>query len=384
MVRNTLYRALKAIGPFRRVVRYLRARLDIYRPNVWVLEGTERWSGECLKVVVTGQLEHRNFLANLVFGGPWAEITRRRMWLWNIFRLANRRGTDYGLVMVDTAVPSCRAYEKYGWFLVPAWIRTEVDLMTAAEQIKRSTSIKSDLSKIRKNRFEFEIRTGEDEFEHFYHETYIPYARNVYGDMAFLDTYEDMKNKVGICEFLVITQDTGQIAEQMLLYEDGGIRAYALGIKGANREYVKQGALAAVYYFSILYATRKGHKKLHLGGARPFVKDGVLQYKKKWGARIVGNTSRWFVFKVVHESVATRAFLAKNPFVYESDGKLVGAVFIDDGTFCSNEEVKRIERDYHDLGLGSVRIFDLSHTRTTDASNLFPQVSESDVAVRRI
>ena len=77
-----------------------------------------------------------------------------------------------------------------------------------------------------------------------------------------------------------------EIAGSLIAYKGHNARLWCFGIKDANPDYVKMGAFGALYYFSFQYLKNKGFKQVGVGGSRPFLNDGVLNYKKKWGLRI--------------------------------------------------------------------------------------------------
>jgi hypothetical protein len=143
-------------------------------------------------------------------------------------------------------------------------------------------------------------------------------------------------------------------------------------VKDGDPAHVKAGVLAALYYFSMSHLINKGYQRLHLGATRPFLRDGVLQYKKKWGTRIVGSSRRWFVLNPLRNIIGVKAFLANNPFVFESDSGLNGALFVGQAPSFSDDEVYKLQEYCHELGIQSVKIFRFpeQHWSQSDSKNL--------------
>jgi len=354
-----IYRLLRVITPLRAAVRAVRQVLGRHRVLTWRLEGSERVSGHPLTVFFAGQFENKNYIADLAFDGSHTETACRKMWLWNVFKLAKERSGDYALVIIDVQVPWYRLFKSPHAFLIPCWIRGEVDLAVASGQFKRSESVKSDLRKIRQNDLQYRVTRDEHEFDHFYHRMYLPYVTRTFGDRAYSMTYAEMMKELDHCELLLVKDDADDVAGMILVYDGAEVRAWSLGVKDGDPAYVKAGALAALYYFSMSHLINKGYQRLHLGATRAFLRDGVLLYKKKWGTRIVGSSRRWFVLNPLRNIIGVKAFLANNPFVFESDGRLNGALFVGQGPSFADDEVHKLQKDCRELGIQSLKIFRL-------------------------
>jgi len=353
-----LYRALRALKPLRGAVHVARGYLDIYHLPTWSLEGAERHSGQLLRIFFAGQLENKNYIARLAFGGNHTEIERGGVWLWSAYRFAGNERAGHDLAIIDSGASLARRMKGTDVFLIPNWIRGEIDLAVALQQIKKSESVKTDLRKIRQHGLSYEVTKDEREFEYFYHEMYLPYANETYAGMMYLMPHEDLRKFMARSELLWVKNGAEKIAGLMLLYDGAIIRAYALGVKDGDPQYVKSGALGAAYYFAIQHLTERGAQRLHLGGSRPFLRDGVLQYKKKWGIRIVDKSPQFFVLTRTRNTRAGMAFLANNPFFFETDGNLKGAIFIGRDMGIPDEATHRWRKEFQDMGISHVQAFD--------------------------
>jgi hypothetical protein len=80
-------------------------------------------------------------------------------------------------------------------------------------------------------------------------------------------------------------------------------------------DYVKKGAYMAIYYYTIEYLRKKNHKKFSLGSTRPFINDGILNFKLDWGANIVCEASSAFLLCILSNRKCTKDFLKNNPFL---------------------------------------------------------------------
>ena len=129
-------------------------------------------------------------------------------------------------------------------------------------------------------------------------------------------------------ELMLIHRNGVDVAGLMLIRHPTHAHAWALGVLDGEHAHVKAGALAAVYRFACQYSWSLGYRTIDMGMSRPFLNDGVLQYKKKWGLRLTTPNERLYVLRFEPRSEAARAFLQRNPFLYERDGGLHGAVFL--------------------------------------------------------
>lgn len=357
---SALYRALRAVKPLRSAVRKIRDFLGLYRLLSWFLEGTERYSGQPLRIYFAGHLESKNYIAGLAFAGSHTDIPRGRIWLWSAFRLTKNRHTTYDLSIIEMEVSLGRRLKSADAFVIPCWIRGELELAVADTQLKKSESVKTDFRKIRQHGYRYEVTKDEREIDRFYYEMYLPYAQRVYAGMTYLLSYADMNKAKGRYELISVKQDSEEIAGLILLYEESLVRAWMLGVKEGDPAHVKSGALAAVYCFAIQHLIERGNRMLHLGGSRPFLRDGVLQYKKKWGTQIVDHSAKWFVLNASRHTVAVKSFLANNPFFFETDGVLSGAIFVAKDIAMPDDAVRRWHKDFVDLGILHVKVFDLA------------------------
>jgi hypothetical protein len=62
---------------------------------------------------------------------------------------------------------------------------------------------------------------------------------------------------------------------------------------------LNDGAMAAIYYFSIMRAKERKALTMDMGWSRASISDGVLSYKRKWQAKI-------------HPAISNRVMYLKN------------------------------------------------------------------------
>lgn len=360
MLRFAVRNFLKRVAPLRKVVQALKTLEARYRDNVWILRGQERTSQEPLTIFFAGHLESKNYIAHLILGENWTESKKMRIRRKQVQRRARADNArhDLAIVQMDTIPPALARQPDV--FFVPCWVGSARDLHAAAELLRHSEKVKSDIRRIRKNHLGYRVTRDPREFERFYHTMYLPYIKRVYGDHAFLMTYEDMQAAIAQCELFLITQDGQDVAGGILVYEETECaRSWSVGVKDGDIGWVKAGALSALQHFQTQYLLDKGVIRLHCGASRPFLNDGALRFKKKWGAGIVDRTEKWFAILPLRGGAGVTAFLVNNPFIYERDGKLQSAFFLTADTQPSEADIVRLFHDLYMPGLDGVTLFRL-------------------------
>jgi hypothetical protein len=156
---------------------------------------------------------------------------------------------------------------------------------------------------------------------------------------------------------LLVKKQQEYIAGMLMGYSKKGVYLHPLGVKDGNFDYVKEGAIGALFYFPLIYSKEKGYKKVNYGLSRAFLKDGVFQFKKKRGMQVVGTSNKGFALKTLSISAAVKGFLLNNPFLYMDDMGFNGAVFIDNEQPLSAEEFKRIYKEYYLPGMSKLFIY---------------------------
>jgi hypothetical protein len=185
-----------------------------------------------------------------------------------------------------------------------------------------------------------------------------------------------MRSKFENCDLLLITKQEKEIAGILIVYEKSGPRLWSLGIQDSNMEYIKDGAVGALFYFSINYLHEKGFTKVKFGESRAFLRDGVLQYKKKWSQKIVGTSENGYALKILSHSEAVKGFLQQNPFIFESNGTLYGAVFMDEENPILYKEFEDIDKKHFSQGLAKLFVYNLEHSGMVDQKNIPKELSE--------
>ena len=200
---------------------------------------------------------------------------------------------------------------------VPLWLDTSrpFDAIVYGDRRGRG-SRKDDARRVRRLALRPRLARGTRAVERFRRELYEPYAARRFGDL-FLRVPAHAFRHAERRGWLLLLEDRDRTVAGALLERWGrDHRILAFGV--VLEDVIPSGLLLeACYYHTIRFATEAGFPRLSLGTARPLLADGVLRYKRKWGASL-GRPSTWETFALRYRNTpATRAALAAAPLVVD-------------------------------------------------------------------
>ena len=144
-------------------------------------------------------------------------------------------------------------------------------------------------------------------------------------------------------------------------------------------DYLKVGAIAAIYHFGLQYAQKKGFTKVDLGWSRAFLTDGALRYKRKMGTVITGAYDKAMALKLVSSNTASRSFLRNNPFIVENEYGLCGAVFVQSEAPPDEVATKQMDKDYGYPGLVKLSIYSLPQDEPLSKPKIMPHLPPNEI-----
>lgn len=321
---QTFFKKLHKLGSF--PIGYLRKRLKI---NVWSIDGTH--SGENkLKLLFMGNPTDQQFFSNLIFKNHARVDFVGNKWLWGAAGHLFKHRHQYDMIICQSRRKICNLLSSKKRLIIPDWVSCEIDLCRGVEGNKfHKKNMKQNIKRFMKNGYTYTISKDPKDFELFYHKMYKPYVSTRHrNDLVFI-SYDTIKNNFENGELILVMDGEKAIAGGIINYSmmKGIPRGTQLGVYNGDYEYVKKGALAAYYYYTMEYLKEKNYALFSLGGTRPFYNNGVLKHKLSWGAKIVGESSNAFLFCLTSGKRSLKKFLADNPFVCIDRNQLALAVY---------------------------------------------------------
>lgn len=356
---KTLTCFLWILSPFRRIC----TLFNILKPNVWIITGNEVLSRQELAIIYAGREKNKHFLVRLAFDSTFEENHIGKAWLWKLPEIAKEDDCDCSLMIAEVPCFYRTLLGKTKCFYVPSWISGGIDISVDNPSLfkHRNTSLKSDLSKIRRNKLQFEVTKDLSQLHNFYCNMYRPYIAKAHGNRAIEMSYEHVKSKFtghgSLNDLLLIKKGEEYIAGILLRRRKNKAKLGSVGIKDGNSDYVSEGATGALVYYSVCYLAEKGATKIDFGASRSFLKDGVLRYKRKWNQRISRKRKMVFLFKPLSKAGGVKGFFLNNPLIYEDKTGLNGAIFVASDQALSKSDFVRIYKDYYVNGLSKLVIY---------------------------
>jgi hypothetical protein len=336
--------------------------------------GKETKSRHKLALFFAGRVEDKNYFVKSVFGNYYNEQHIGKIWLWRISHVVKKRKINSSLIVTEVYNLLSFFYNKRKCFCIPRWISSEVDISKNFTSFSKKPSFKADLRSIKRNKLKIEITKNQSLLYYFYHNMYTPYIKKVHGNTAILNQYEYVKERFNNCELYLLKKEKIYIAGVLVVYsEKDKSRLWILGIKDGSRNYViKDRAIGALNYLTILHLKEKGIKKVNLGSSRSFFNDGVLQSKKKWNAALTGRSESCFLIKPFSREEGVKSFLLNNPFIFYKKRQLNGAVFVENNKAISMEQFKKIYKNYFSSGMHKIYIYRLRGSDCWETKEFVP------------
>ncbi len=357
-------------APLRRILNPLVCGYRVYeeiRPRVWIAESQEGRDGVSVAVLCAAGTWARSFALGEMLGDGYRERCVGRAWLWNLSKVWAEKGRNCCAAVVRVRPGFRRLLSSEKWLQIPAWVDGEVDLPLAPE-VLASGNVKEDLRKIRKNALTSEITRDMEKFDDFYRNMHVPHISRVHGRGARVWPREFVLEHFENGELLLVNKEGQAVAGGIITYAEGVPLLALLGVRDGSRKRVQEGVIGAWYHFCLRHLVDQGFTKVALGRSRAFLHNGVLRYKKKLGIRLVGATEGYFYLRVPHDTKASRALLKNNPLIFEEDGLLYGAVFLEaDENPHSAEDFRQLAREYSYEGLSRMVIVPLDSSGDTAA-----------------
>lgn len=232
---------------------------------------------------------------------------------------ARRQARRHGLAVFSER--SAPAALRPDLLPLESYVDLDIPLPGSLREFKSAlgTSAASDISRIRRlgYRVEFDRDAGWSErFHAHYHEPSIQFQ---HGDDGFVSSAAEMARFFtgGRAEWLRVYQGDICVAAMLGEAEARGYRLHRLGWLEGSPTLRSQGVVAALYWFSIQRTFDLGLPRLHLGGVKPDLEDGLFFFKTKWGGRLDPANRRFSARLLLLDPShpAARAFIGRHSLI---------------------------------------------------------------------
>ena len=343
--------------------------------RTWVITGRSKNCDHDLTILFGGSHggseAQLKYIQKLMFAVEPEIQSLGRQPRWKVNSLSKKHGVQ--LAFFPGTAAMSRFSRRKNDFFIPWWVAGDVN--TSIDYTKRpwKKNLESDLRKVRKFQYEFTATRDPKDLEHFFNSMYLPLIKNSHGEGALIRSFdEQLETLRSGGELLFTLRDGEPVAGSLITYAGGTARARTFGVKDAKYELLRDGVTAANYFGKIRHVNSKGYSTLHLGTCRAFLTDGVLNYKKKFGLRLIGHDRNGHFLRILQPSSCVKAFLENNPFIYLKDGELWGSVFEGSNELNSPELETRVSK----LQITGLRGMDIFSMKTSLESIVSPVSSK--------
>ncbi|HEX7652369.1 MAG TPA: hypothetical protein VF607_02610 [Verrucomicrobiae bacterium] len=325
---------------------WIKRRVRPPRTNVDVLTGTVAGGTETLAVICGVHMQIRQHLCHLIFDGEPARRRLGKIKVFDGFRHPSNLEPEADLAIMPATEGQFAWLTDGSWFSLPAWVTGHIAL-PLEEKVLRQESIKSIYRLIRRHDYEYIVTRDEKLFREFYFKLHEPYIVKNFGDRACLDSFAEKRANSAIFDLILVRKKSVPdvyLSGLLVIYEPQAPRLWSVGVRDGDRDLVRQGVLSAMYLFAFEYFTQQGYRSLFMGASRPYLKDGVLNFKRRYSHRLTGCRWEGFGLKILRLTPAVERFLEQNPFIFRTGGRLQGAVFI-----RGPVELEHVQTIFHDF-----------------------------------
>jgi hypothetical protein len=332
----------------------------VLRHSLYLLEGLERSAGKPLKILFAGPEDLRNSVLKRAFGPGASERYLGRVPLRLSCEAIAPRAPGVDMVVRHTRHALERLPRGCVLARLPAWVRTEVDLRSPECLARGKQRIARIGRATGRAGFTAERARSEAEFVDFYDAMHLPLVRSRHGQGASVQKRGEVLAglRTGRVELLLVKKDGQVVAGGTVEFTGQRARFWQIGVRGGDPALLEAGAADAVYYHVLSLCRERGTAVLNLGHSRPFVRDGVFEYKRMLGAYIASDWYSGIDLAVPHLTPGAVDFLADNPLItLEADGRIGLRGYVRGGADEARALAAHWRRMYCFMGTIGLRVF---------------------------
>jgi hypothetical protein len=344
------------------------------RLHIILLEGKEKSSQQAIQIAYVGDKASYHYLINLLFTEPPEVIDSRRSFWLQLGAELRRLSQTADLSVLDLDFPLPLMLRRNRCLNVPRWVKQRVPIGATWEEVMsrmRRKTRREAQRVIRKFGFRSRVMDGRHAAEHFYDRLYRPYIRERHGQAAEIVSRERFIRECRRSQIIQLLQGDKVLAAVATRLSG---RLISIGWTGMDTELSPEqrlGAADALDFFTLIYAYQYGCEYLDMGHSRACLDNGVLRYKRKWGAEIYRKKTPQgsILINPLSPSPAVLSLLASVRFITLDGGQFVCRTILPMN--LSEEKLKGFLKYMWVDGLQRIRLFS-NETVSSKVANEFP------------
>lgn len=329
-----------------------------------LVRGRLKADGSEVTLLYVGRLFNEQYLLDTLFS-DCEQLHLERVSVLSFRKVLARLEPRADAVVCDLAWPWSNGLRDTGGFLeVPEWVNMQRPLQATWEEtvggIHRNLR-QEGLRIVRREGYAPRLTRDRRALADFHARMLVPYVSQRFGDAADVASLLNVQLHGHFSDLLQVLKGDEVVAAGVLLPRGRQLRLLWVGAVLDARGQWAQGAMNALYLFSLRHAFDRGHRVLNLAGTRPLLSDGVYRFKRKWGAVVDdGFTPIGFLFRPRADNAAAIRLCAAMPLMYrQADG--LGAVTVSAGTEVNTQELLRLHREQGVPGLVSFTLLGIGN-----------------------
>jgi hypothetical protein len=218
-----------------------------------------------------------------------------RLFFWEIREHIKRRDLEKDVVIINVNKVLFRHLRAEGYLRIPDCVKSVLMLPGTFEEVKGNLR-GSALRKVRQvsaKEYTCAVLHEEPALQHFYHEMYVPYLRKRFGGLADIDSYYKARRIFRTGFLVAVRKGNDYLSGAICRIREDAFIFELVGIEKGDLPLLREGALDALYYYCILLAIEKKCAMINFGLSRPFLNDGLVIYKRKWGTVLTRNRKQY-------------------------------------------------------------------------------------------
>jgi hypothetical protein len=173
-------------------------------------------------------------------------------------------------------------FRRAGWIIVPEHVRWQGEL-SALPPPAPSHSLKDDLRKVRSRGYTLEHATGTAAWNEFVTAMVEPQAGARFGGEAWLPSPYLLRRFAERGRLHFVVHDGVRVGGICSLRSGDTLWLPLSGVRHGDPALLRAGVSVAAWALAMEWARAEGCVRVDMGRTSPFLRDGVQQYKRKWG-----------------------------------------------------------------------------------------------------
>ena len=265
---------------------HARALASIEPAQIIELTGTLRGSAESVIALYAGNGANLEYLSATLFEAGPERRTVGSVFPPFIASALGRHQSRADIVIAERPPVWALLGGEIGEIQMPAWLRQELPLDNGTSSrwaLGRHLEREVD-RQIRRHDYRLEVSGPDAVKREFFESFYLPYIQSRHGSGAITVDREKFSAVASTATLAQLFAGDTWIAGMLLQWRGETLK---FGWFGSNETPPRKGASEVLDVLCIRMAAERGVRRINFGNSRPSLIDGVVRYKRKFGAGFV-------------------------------------------------------------------------------------------------